>query len=44
MIPFIERMDGRRLAGEIGFAPRPLAEGVRAHLNEARTAGGLAPV
>ena len=42
--PFIERMDGRRLVSEIGFAPRPLAEGVRAHLNEARRAAGLDPV
>ena len=42
--PFIERMDGQRLAGEIGFTPRPLAEGVRAHLNEARSAAGLDPV
>ena len=42
--PFIERMDGRRLAAEIGFVPRPLAEGVRAHMNEARAAAGLDPV
>ena len=42
--PFIERMDGRRLAVQIDFSPRPLADGVRAHLNEARTAAGLGPV
>ncbi len=37
----IDRMDGRRLAREIEFTPRPLAEGIRAHINEARIARGL---
>jgi nucleoside-diphosphate-sugar epimerase len=42
--PLIDRMDGRRLQEEIDFTPRPLLEGVRAHINEARVAAGLAPV
>ena len=42
--PLIDRMDGRRLADEIGFNPRPLVEGIRTHINEARNAAGLAPV
>jgi nucleoside-diphosphate-sugar epimerase len=33
--PLIDWQDGRRLEQEIGFPPRPLAEGVRAHINEA---------
>jgi len=42
--PLIEWQDGTRLSREIGFTPRPLVEGVRAHINEARTAAGLKPV
>ena len=42
--PLIDRMDGRRLEQEIDFKPRPLAEGVRAHINEVRLAVGLNPV
>ena len=42
--PLIDRMDGRRLENEIGFKPRPLIEGVCAHINEARLAAGLKPV
>lgn len=42
--PLIDRMDGSRLANEIHFTPRPLVEGVRAHINEARLAAGLKPV
>jgi nucleoside-diphosphate-sugar epimerase len=42
--PLIDRMDGSRLAREIDFTPRPLADGIRAHINEARTAAGLPPV
>ncbi|HTY87296.1 MAG TPA: NAD(P)-dependent oxidoreductase [Candidatus Acidoferrum sp.] len=42
--PLIDRMDGRRLELEIDFKPRPLVEGVRAHINEARAAAGLNPV
>jgi nucleoside-diphosphate-sugar epimerase len=42
--PLIDRMDGRRLQKEIEFPPRPLVDGVRAHINEARAAAGLKPV
>jgi UDP-glucose 4-epimerase len=42
--PLIDRMSGERLEKEIDFKPRPLAEGVRAHINEARVAAGLKPV
>jgi UDP-glucose 4-epimerase len=42
--PLIDRMSGRRLEQEIGFTPRPLREGIRAHINEAREAAGLKPV
>ena len=39
--PLIDRMDGRRLQQEIEFTPRPLVDGARAHINEARAAAGL---
>src|SRR5262249_38504101 len=39
--PLIDRMDGRRLEREIDFQPRPLLEGIRAHINEARTTAGV---
>jgi UDP-glucose 4-epimerase len=42
--PLIDRMDGSRLIREIGFTPRPLADGIRAHLNEARAAHNLSLV
>lgn len=42
--PLIDWQDGTRLIAEVGFRPRPLAEGVRAHINEARSAAGLGPV
>lgn len=42
--PLIDWQDGSRLEAEIGFAPRALVDGVRAHINEARTEAGLAPV
>ena len=42
--PLIDRMDGRRLENEIGFKPRPLLDGIRAHINEARAAAGMEPV
>ncbi|HYG23445.1 MAG TPA: NAD(P)-dependent oxidoreductase [Verrucomicrobiae bacterium] len=42
--PLIDRMSGRRLEQEIGFSPRPLRDGIRAHINEARAANGLPPV
>jgi hypothetical protein len=37
-------MSGLRLEQEIGFKPRPLRDGIRAHINEARVAAGLQPV
>ena len=42
--PLIDNQDGTRLIHEIDFVPRPLEEGVRAHINEARSAAGLLPV
>lgn len=42
--PLIDWQDGTRLISEIGFTPRPLADGIRAHINEARAAAGLGPV
>ena len=40
-----DRPAGRaRIEAETGFAPRPLLDGVRAHINEARKEAGLAPV
>jgi len=42
--PLIDNQCGQRLTGEIDFVPRGLEEGVRAHINEARTEAGLAAV
>ena len=42
--PLVDNIDGTRLAREIGYSPLPLAEGVRAHMNEARAEAGLDPV
>ncbi|MGA8408053.1 MAG: hypothetical protein WB680_12810, partial [Candidatus Acidiferrales bacterium] len=42
--PLIDNQDGTRLIREIDFAPRPLEEGVRAHINEARLGAGLPAV
>jgi len=42
--PLIDDEDGTRLIREIDFVPRPLEEGVRAHINEARSEAGLSPV
>ena len=42
--PLIDNEDGTRLIREIDFVPRPLEEGVRAHINEARSDAGLPPV
>lgn len=42
--PLIDNEDGTRLIREIDFVPRPLVEGVRAHINEARAAADLSPV
>ena len=41
---FIDRQDGTRLEKEIGFVPRSLLEGVRAHVNEARKDAGFKTV
>jgi nucleoside-diphosphate-sugar epimerase len=37
----IDWQDGERLSREIQFKPRPLRDGVRAHINEARKQAGL---
>jgi UDP-glucose 4-epimerase len=42
--PLIDNQDGSRLIREIDFVPRPLEQGVRAHINEARFSAGLPPV
>jgi nucleoside-diphosphate-sugar epimerase len=42
--PLIDWQGGERIERELGFRPRPFLEGVRAHINEARLAGGLEPV
>ena len=42
--PLIDDMDGSRLEHEIDFRPRPLLEGLRAHIDEAREATGLPPM
>lgn len=42
--PLIDWQDGRRLIEEIGFTPRSLEDGVRAHINQARAEAGLNPV
>ena len=39
--PLIDWQDGGRLEEEIQFKPRPLSEGVRAHINQARIEAGL---
>jgi UDP-glucose 4-epimerase len=39
--PLIDNEDGTRLIREIDFAPRSLEDGVRAHINEARSSAGL---
>ncbi len=42
--PLIDHQDGTRLIREIDFVPRPIDEGVRAHINEARFSSGLPPI
>ena len=42
--PLIDRQDGARIEKETGFVPRPLQDGVRAHINEARKEAGLSPL
>jgi len=42
--PLVDKISGERLAREIDFQPRPLSEGIRLHINEAREEAGLAPI
>jgi UDP-glucose 4-epimerase len=42
--PLIDHQDGTRLIREIDFVPRPLEEGVRAHINEARISAGMSAI
>ncbi len=41
---YMYMVDNSRMREEFGFAPRPLREGVLAHINEARVAAGLDPI
>jgi UDP-glucose 4-epimerase len=42
--PLVDDLDGGRLIEEIGFTPRPIADGVLAHINEARAEACLPPI
>ena len=42
--PLVDDLDGRRMIEEIGFTPRPIEDGVLAHLNEARAEASLPPL
>ncbi len=42
--PLVDNTDGSRLAHEIDFQYRPVIDGIRLHINEARAEAGLAPV
>ncbi len=42
--PLVDNLDGRRMIEETGFVPRPLSEGILAHINEARVEAGLHPL
>jgi nucleoside-diphosphate-sugar epimerase len=39
--PLVDDLDGSRLIEEIDFTPRPMKDGILAHLNEARAEAGL---
>ena len=39
--PLVDDLDGSRLIEEIGFTPRPMSNGILAHLNEARAEASL---
>lgn len=41
--PLVDDLDGSRMIRETGFTPRPLSEGILAHINEARAEAGLPP-
>jgi len=42
--PLVDDLDGGRMIEEIGFTPRPIEDGVLAHLNEARAEASLPPL
>ncbi len=42
--PLVDQLDGSRMIEEIGFTPRPIQDGVLAHMNEARAEAGLPPI
>ncbi|MFL5802169.1 MAG: NAD-dependent epimerase/dehydratase family protein [Roseiflexaceae bacterium] len=42
--PLVDNISGERLEREIDFRPRPLAEGIRLHINEARAEAGFPPI
>lgn len=42
--PLVDDLDGSRLIEEIGFTPRPIENGVLAHINEARAEASLSPL
>jgi nucleoside-diphosphate-sugar epimerase len=42
--PLVDHISGVRLEREIEFRPRPLADGIRLHINEARAEAGLPPI
>jgi nucleoside-diphosphate-sugar epimerase len=42
--PLVDNTSGVRLEREIEFRPRPLADGIRLHINEARAEVGLPPI
>ncbi len=42
--PLVDALDGSRLAAEIDFTPRPLRDGILAHINEARAQAGMAAI
>ena len=39
--PLVDNLDGTRMIEETGFTPRSLADGILAHINEARAEAGL---
>ena len=39
--PLVDNLDGSRMIRETGFTPRPLSEGILAHINEARAEARL---
>jgi UDP-glucose 4-epimerase len=39
--PLVDELDGRRMVDETGFTPRPLRDGILAHINAARAAARM---